>query len=149
MNCKASTSTWTMGIRRRHQLLALISVGAVFFAARDASAFTVAHKRSHPGKTPFSLFMTNDNNAEESMSESTAEASTLSDVNVGDQKKKKRVVVIGGGWAGFSAADALATAPPDSVEIIVLDASPRGAGGLAGSWKTQGGRPVEAGVHGF
>ena len=149
MNCNASTSTWTMGIRHRHQLLALISVGAVFFAARDASAFTVAHKRSHPGKTPFSLFMTNDNNAEESMSESTAEASTLSDVNVGDQKKKKRVVVIGGGWAGFSAADALATAPPDSVEIVVLDASPRGAGGLAGSWKTQGGRPVEAGVHGF
>ena len=155
MNCKASTSTWTMGKRRRHQLLAAL-IG-VFFAACDVSAFTVADKHAHPSKTctsSFSFLMTNENNAEESTSESTAEASTLSDVNAsdvnaGDQKKKKRVVVIGGGWAGFSAADALATAPPDSVEIIILDASPRGAGGLAGSWKTQGGRPVEAGVHGF
>ena len=64
-------------------------------------------------------------------------------------QKKKRVVIVGGGWAGFSAADALATAPADAVEIVLLDASPRGAGGLAGSWSTEGGRPVEAGVHGF
>ena len=94
--------------------------------------------------------MTNENNAEEA--ESTSErtdsnASTQSDAS--EKKKRKRVVVIGGGWAGFSAADALATAPSDSVDIVLLDASPRGAGGLAGSWKTQGGRPVEAGVHGF
>ena len=69
--------------------------------------------------------------------------------------KKKRIVVVGGGWAGFSAADALASAEIDPatgespVEVILLDASPRGRGGLAGSWKTPGGRQVEAGVHGF
>ncbi|CAM9933065.1 unnamed protein product, partial [Heterosigma akashiwo] len=59
------------------------------------------------------------------------------------------VVVVGGGWAGFSAADALATAEGEGVEVVLLDASPRGAGGLAGGWRTPAGRPVEAGVHGF
>ena len=38
-------------------------------------------------------------------------------------QKKKRVVIIGGGWAGFSAADALATAPADAVEVVLLDAA--------------------------
>jgi uncharacterized protein with NAD-binding domain and iron-sulfur cluster len=86
----------------------------------------------------------------------------------------RKVVIIGGGWAGFSAADALSIIqqqqqgqPPvtgssstnfDSstatkaaaFEIELLDASPRGPGGLAGGWmspKLQ--RPVEAGLHGF
>jgi uncharacterized protein with NAD-binding domain and iron-sulfur cluster len=68
----------------------------------------------------------------------------------------KTVVVIGGGWAGFSAADALTTAKwPGSagdgaVNVRLLDASPRGPGGLAGGWRTPVlGRPVEAGLHGF
>jgi uncharacterized protein with NAD-binding domain and iron-sulfur cluster len=68
----------------------------------------------------------------------------------------KTVVVIGGGWAGFSAADALTTAKwPGStgdgaVNVRLLDASPRGVGGLAGGWRTPVlGRPVEAGLHGF
>lgn len=68
----------------------------------------------------------------------------------------KTVVVIGGGWAGFSAAGALATAKwPGSkddgaVNVRLLDASPRGPGGLAGGWRTPVlGRPVEAGLHGF
>ena len=99
MNCKASTSTWTMGKRRRHQLLAAL-IG-VFFAACDVSAFTVADKHAHPSKTctsSFSFLMTNENNAEESTSESTAEASTLSDVNAGDQKKRSALSssVVGG-----------------------------------------------------
>lgn len=79
----------------------------------------------------------------------------------------KKVVVIGGGWAGFSAADALSTIQhsqqrssgggiTDSAEsapafeIELLDASPRGPGGLASGWTTPKlQRPVEAGLHGF
>jgi NADPH-dependent 2,4-dienoyl-CoA reductase/sulfur reductase-like enzyme len=60
-----------------------------------------------------------------------------------------RVVIIGGGWAGFSAADAL-SASKDDVEIILLDASPRGPGGLAAGWRSPSPkRSVEAGIHGF
>lgn len=84
----------------------------------------------------------------------------------------KKVVIIGGGWAGFSAADALSsiqlstpstaassttTNSPDTAanptaafEIEILDASPRGPGGLAAGWRTPKlHRPVEAGLHGF
>lgn len=86
----------------------------------------------------------------------------------------RKVVVIGGGWAGFSAADALSmiqqqqqqqqqkhpvpgsTGSADSTitnpvfEIELLDASPRGPGGLAGGWTSPNlQRPVEAGIHGF
>mmetsp|Transcript_5816 Transcript_5816/g.16387 ORF Transcript_5816/g.16387 Transcript_5816/m.16387 type:complete len:647 (-) Transcript_5816:23-1963(-) len=114
----------------------LLGVGSVLHLAHHASAFVASDRQSRcaqmptPPTPPQALSMTNDDDDVSSV-------------------KKKRVVVIGGGWAGFSAADALATAPADSVEIVVLDASPRGAGGLAGSWTTKGGRPVEAGVHGF
>jgi len=60
-----------------------------------------------------------------------------------------KVVVIGGGWAGFSTADAL-SGIGDDVQVELLDASPRGAGGLAGGWRTPKlQRPVEAGLHGF
>ena len=69
------------------------------------------------------------------------------------ETKKTKVVIVGGGWAGFSAADALASADPttgqSSVDITILDGSPRGAGGLAGGWRTESGRPIEAGIHGF
>lgn len=61
---------------------------------------------------------------------------------------KLRVVIIGGGWAGFSAADSASSSP--NTEVLLLDASPRGPGGLAGGWRTpilQ--RPVETGLHGF
>ena len=72
------------------------------------------------------------------------------------------VVVVGGGWAGFTAADALASLadasnqqndsdnPKPAVKIHLLDASPRGPGGLAGGWRTARRQlPVEAGIHGF
>lgn len=63
-------------------------------------------------------------------------------------KKPLRVIVVGGGWAGFSAADALAS--DGNIQIDLLDASPRGPGGLAGGWRTPKlQRPVEAGLHGF
>jgi len=63
------------------------------------------------------------------------------------------VVVVGGGWAGFSAADALASSSTKNqkIQIHLLDASPRGPGGLAsGGWRSPKlGLPVEAGIHGF
>lgn len=63
--------------------------------------------------------------------------------------QKIRVVVIGGGWAGFSVADSLSYAA-DGVQVTLLDASPRGPGGLAGGWKSPlTNRTVEAGLHGF
>jgi Flavin containing amine oxidoreductase len=71
-----------------------------------------------------------------------------------------RVAVIGGGWAGFAAAESLAghcgtTAAAGggavTVQVTLLDASPRGPGGLAGAgWTTPKLRqPLEAGLHGF
>lgn len=60
-----------------------------------------------------------------------------------------KVVVIGGGWAGFSFVDAVSSIG-DDIQVELLDASPRGAGGLAGGWRTPKlDRPVEAGLHGF
>jgi uncharacterized protein with NAD-binding domain and iron-sulfur cluster len=68
------------------------------------------------------------------------------------QQQQLKVVVIGGGWAGFSAADSLVQSSDsaNSMNIDVLDASPRGPGGLAGGWKSAStNRTVEAGLHGF
>eukprot|EP00977_Amphora_coffeiformis_P007420 scaffold1605_cov158-Amphora_coffeaeformis.AAC.3 len=69
------------------------------------------------------------------------------------------IVIVGGGWAGFSAADALtraATCDDNNkngrrrVKIHLLDASPRGPGGLNRAWRTPVlGRSVEAGIHGM
>ena len=68
-------------------------------------------------------------------------------------RRPKKVVVVGGGWAGFSAADSLSRVKDGNsaaFEIEVLDASTRGPGGLASGWKTAKlNKPVEAGLHGF
>ena len=72
-----------------------------------------------------------------------------------DIKKKKTVVVVGGGWAGFKAADEISKCyeqnnNDSSFQVELLDASPRGPGGLAAGWRTPKlNRPVEAGIHGF
>ena len=59
------------------------------------------------------------------------------------------MVIVGGGWAGFGAAEGLAgLAAQGKVDVTLLEAAPR-AGGLAAAWKTPGGRKVEAGIHGF
>ena len=72
--------------------------------------------------------------------------------------KPKKVVVIGGGWAGFSCADALSRIQTQgevgdvvgAFDIEILEASPRGPGGLAAGWRTSKlDKPVEAGLHGF
>ena len=72
-----------------------------------------------------------------------------------DIKKQKTVVVVGGGWAGFKAADEISKCceqnnNDSSFQVELLDASPRGPGGLAAGWRTPKlNRPVEAGIHGF
>ena len=60
---------------------------------------------------------------------------------------RRHVIVVGGGWAGYTTAAALSTSSDCSVTL--LEASPRATGGLAGGWRTKGGRPIEAGIHGF
>lgn len=73
----------------------------------------------------------------------------LSRCSKSSEREPCRVVVVGGGWAGFTAADTLARAS-SNVSVTLLDASQRGPGGLAGGWRTpKTGRPVEAGIHGF
>lgn len=67
-------------------------------------------------------------------------------------KAARRVVVIGGGWAGFSVVDSLSydNCCNNSFTIDLLDASPRGLGGLASGWKSKTvNATVEAGLHGF
>jgi uncharacterized protein with NAD-binding domain and iron-sulfur cluster len=89
-----------------------------------------------------------------SLKDSSSFRSDAFTTTTGTTSANKTVVVIGGGWAGFSAADALTTANGDNgvgnVNVHLLDASPRGPGGLAGGWRTPVlNRPVEAGLHGF
>eukprot|EP00466_Bigelowiella_natans_P014405 jgi/Bigna1/85279/estExt_fgenesh1_pg.C_30133 len=63
------------------------------------------------------------------------------------------VVIVGGGWAGFGAAEALSGfVEKGALKVTLLEASARGPGGLAAGWKTPKGRPVEVpvvGLHGF
>ena len=59
---------------------------------------------------------------------------------------RKEIVIVGGGWAGYSAAMALFQC--EDAHVTVLEAAPR-AGGLAGVWRTEDGRPIEADIHGF
>lgn len=65
------------------------------------------------------------------------------------QARAIRVAIVGGGWAGFSAATVLADHP--DMDVRLLDASPRGPGGLAGAgWATPRlNVTMEAGIHGF
>ena len=56
-----------------------------------------------------------------------------------------RVVVVGAGWAGLGATYHLAL---QGYDVTLLEAGPV-PGGLVAGWKTEAGRSVEAGVHGF
>lgn len=58
----------------------------------------------------------------------------------------KKVVVVGAGWGGLGTAHALSKL--DDVEVTLIDAAPQ-PGGLVSGWKTEQGREVEAGIHGF
>jgi hypothetical protein len=68
------------------------------------------------------------------------------------EQQCRRVVIVGAGWGGLSAAHALAkdSQSDPSVQVTVLDASPR-VGGLVrdGFTTISGARPAEAGQHGF
>lgn len=75
----------------------------------------------------------------------TSESQTASGGSNGSpQRRGPKAVVVGGGWAGFGAAYALSQAGAD---VTVLDAAEQ-PGGLASSWKSQGGKTVEPGIKG-
>lgn len=57
----------------------------------------------------------------------------------------EKIVVIGAGWAGLAATHHLAR---QGYEVTLLEAGAH-PGGLVAGWKTEGGRPLEVGVHGF
>jgi Flavin containing amine oxidoreductase len=90
---------------------------------------------------------------------SSSSSSSAQQRTIHDQQQERpifRVAVIGGGWAGFAAAESLAghcgtDGGAVTVQVTLLDASPRGPGGLAGAgWTTPKlGQPLEAGLHGF
>uniref|UniRef100_A0A0G4HSZ0 Amine oxidase domain-containing protein n=1 Tax=Chromera velia CCMP2878 TaxID=1169474 RepID=A0A0G4HSZ0_9ALVE len=68
-----------------------------------------------------------------------------SSATVAEGKTKRKVVIIGGGWAGFGAAKRMTDA---GYNVTLLDAS-ENPGGLSTGWRTEKGRPVEAGMKGF
>ena len=58
------------------------------------------------------------------------------------------VVIVGGGFAGFGAAEGLSRlVESGELKVSLLEANKR-TGGLAAGWTTPKGRPVEAGIHG-
>ncbi len=57
----------------------------------------------------------------------------------------KKVVVVGAGWAGLGATHHLAK---QGYDVTLLEAGSY-PGGLVAGWKTNGGKSVEAGIHGF
>lgn len=61
------------------------------------------------------------------------------------KSENPKVVVVGAGWAGLGATYHLAKQGYD-VTLLEAGAYP---GGLVAGWKTEGGRSVEAGIHGF
>lgn len=61
------------------------------------------------------------------------------------QQQRNKAVVVGGGWAGYAAALALAKA---GAEVTLLDAS-ENPGGLSSAFTTPGGQMVEPGIKGF
>ncbi|MDJ0719911.1 MAG: FAD-dependent oxidoreductase [Prochloraceae cyanobacterium] len=61
------------------------------------------------------------------------------------ENTQKKVVVVGAGWAGLGAAYQLAKAGCD---VTLLEAGPY-PGGLVAGWKSEEGRSVEGGIHGF
>ena len=59
---------------------------------------------------------------------------------------RKKVVVVGAGWAGLSTAWTLSK---NNVDVTLVDAAARPGGVVRDGFTTRGGRPAEAGQHGF
>ena len=59
--------------------------------------------------------------------------------------EKPKVIVVGAGWAGLGATYQLTK---QGYDVTLLEAGSQ-AGGLVAGWKTEKGRSVEAGIHGF
>eukprot|EP00850_Spirogloea_muscicola_P017144 SM000144S00692 [mRNA] locus=s144:355887:359851:+ [translate_table: standard] len=74
--------------------------------------------------------------------ETTAPPAAAATVEAG---RPKKVVVVGAGWAGLGATHHLAK---QGFDVTLLEAGPQ-PGGLVAGWKTERGRSVEVGIHGF
>lgn len=59
--------------------------------------------------------------------------------------KAKKVVVVGAGWAGLGAAHHLSK---QGFDVTLLEAG-KNPGGLVAGWKSDSGKSVEVGIHGF
>ena len=67
-------------------------------------------------------------------------------INALQTPPRKRVVVVGAGWAGLSTAWTLSK---NNVDVTLVDAAARPGGVVRDGFTTRGGRPAEAGQHGF
>ena len=67
-------------------------------------------------------------------------------INALQTPPRKKVVVVGAGWAGLSTAWTLSK---NNVDVTLVDAAARPGGVVRDGFKTRGGRPAEAGQHGF
>eukprot|EP00903_Cladosiphon_okamuranus_P014042 g13058.t2 len=76
-----------------------------------------------------------------------AEVAAETEAEAAEADKRRKVVVIGAGWAGLAAAYELSKQAKD-FDVTLLEGG-KSVGGLVAGWLTPGGRPVEAGVHGF
>ncbi|CAK0846617.1 unnamed protein product [Prorocentrum cordatum] len=65
----------------------------------------------------------------------------------GTSSSRKKVVIIGAGWGGLGTAHKLSKDP--NIDVTVVDAAPRPGGLVNDGFQTPGGRPMEAGIHGF
>ena len=67
-------------------------------------------------------------------------------INALQTPPRKKVVVVGAGWAGLSTAWTLSK---NNVDVTLVDAAARPGGVVRDGFTTRGGRPAEAGQHGF
>jgi uncharacterized protein with NAD-binding domain and iron-sulfur cluster len=143
----------TLRIQTKATSRVKLSFWALLLSGKISSGSGFIAPFSSNDATPFALHLGIRNNAASARSMSpTSAAEVGKEDETSTLQAPFKVVVVGGGWAGFTAADALSSAVPSNnqdVEITILDAAPRGKGGLAGGWRTEAGRPVEAGIHGF
>lgn len=123
------------------------SVGP-FTRSRRSRSRSIARRERKGATTAAAFADANDEKAPTSSSVSSASSPSTSTSSSSSAttrgRRSPRVAVIGGGWAGFGAANALCE---QGYDVTLLDAA-RGAGASAAGWRTKTGRAMEAGIKG-